>query len=89
MAEKKAAQKRKTNLLKLYTDMNKMVIDAVDKEVVKRFKIIIDSAEQDITKATLSEITRLNNAMDISAFGEGLQPYVKHYVFMKKRDKDR
>jgi len=89
MADKKASLKRKTNLLKLYTAMTKMVIDAVDKEVVKRFKIIIDSAERDITKATLTEITKHNTMIDVSLFGEGLQPYVKHYIFMKKRESDK
>ncbi|HEY1407070.1 MAG TPA: hypothetical protein VF857_10715 [Spirochaetota bacterium] len=89
MAEKKSAPKRKTNLQKLYTVMNQMVIDAVDKEVVKRFKLIIDSVENDITKTTLVEITKHYDSLNMSQFGEGLQPYVKHYVFMMKRACDK
>jgi hypothetical protein len=85
MAVKKSLIKRKTNLLKLYSEMNKMVKDAVDKEVAKRFRIIIDLVETDISKTTLADIMKRHNTIELDRFGEGVKPYIKHYVFMVKR----
>ena len=79
--------KRKTNLSKLCTEMNKLVLDAVDREIIRRFKIIIDTSEEDITKVSLSAILNDPKNVDLSNFHESLQPYIKHYIFMLKRDK--
>ncbi|MBN1501086.1 MAG: hypothetical protein JW982_13075 [Spirochaetes bacterium] len=84
---KNAKSKRKTNLLKLYSAMNKLILDAVDKEIVKRCKILIDTAEEDITKTLLDKILKNNDALDMSLVDEAFVPYVKHYIFMLKRGK--
>jgi hypothetical protein len=84
MAEKKNS-KRKVNLLKLFSEMNQLAKDAVDKEIVKRFKTVIDTMEDDITKTTLVSIMKQNDSLDLSMFGEGVQPYIRHYIFMMKR----
>ena len=83
----KRSSKKKTNLLRLYSEMNKYVIDAVDREVVRRLKILADASEEDITKSSLTAVLRDPGGIELSAFSEGLQPYVKHYVFMVKRGK--
>ncbi|MBP8084279.1 MAG: hypothetical protein KAZ87_13855 [Spirochaetes bacterium] len=82
---KKNRIKKKTNLLKLYSVMNKLTHDAVDKEVVKRFKILIDSSDEDFTKAEVDGIIKHNQNLDLTHYHEGLQPYIRHYVFMAKR----
>ncbi len=79
--------KKKTNLHKLYSEMNKHAFDAVDKEVVKRFKTLIDTSAEEITKTSLDQIFSKTTEVDISSFHESLQPYIKHYVFMVKRVK--
>lgn len=84
---KGARSKRKSNLLKLCSEMSKHVIDAVDKEVTKRFKTLIDTSEEDITKSSLDHILRYPDEVEISSYKESLQPYVKHYIFMVKRVK--
>ncbi len=78
---------KKVNLLKLYSEMNKLSNDAVDKEVIKRFKIIIDTIEEDITKKSLLLILREPKNVTVSDFGDSLQPYIKHYLFLMKRNK--
>ncbi|MBN2077973.1 MAG: hypothetical protein JW838_03350 [Spirochaetes bacterium] len=78
---------KKVNLLKLYSEMNKLSLDAVDKEVIKRFKIIIDTIEEDITKKSLLQILRDPKSVIASEFGDALQPYIKHYLFLDKRNK--
>jgi len=78
---------KKTNLTKLYNHMNKMSIDAVDSEVMKKFKVLIDSAEEDVPKAIIDSLISDPKTSDTSVFPEGLQPYVKHFIFMKKRMK--
>lgn len=78
---------KKVNLLKLYSEMNKLSHDAVDKEVIKRFKIIIDTIEEDITKKSLLQILRDPKSVIASEFGDALQPYIKHYLFLDKRNK--
>ena len=84
MAEKKTS-KRKANLQKLFSEMNQLAKDAVDKEIVKRFKTVIDTMEEDITKATLHTITKQPDSLDLTIFNEGVQPYIRHYIFMLKR----
>jgi hypothetical protein len=78
---------KKLNLLKLYSEMNKLSNDAVDKEVIKRFKIIIDTIEEDITKKSLHLILKEPKSVTITEFGDSLQPYIKHYLFLIKRSK--
>ena len=80
---------KKTNLTKLYNHMHKMSIDAVDSEVIKRFKVLIDACEEDLPKAIIDGLIAEPKGADTSVFPEGLQPYVKHYVFMIKRDKNQ
>ncbi len=78
---------KKVNLLKLYSEMNKMTNDAVDKEVIKRFKIIIDTIEEDITKKSLLLILKEPKNVTVSDFSDSLQPYIKHYLFLIRRNK--
>ncbi len=78
---------KKINLLKLYSEMNKLSNDAVDKEVIKRFKIIIDTSEDDITKKNLHLILKEPKSVNIADFSDSLQPYIKHYLFLSKRNK--
>ncbi|MCU0848948.1 MAG: hypothetical protein MUD12_13765 [Spirochaetes bacterium] len=84
---KSKKRKKKTNLLRLYMEMNKLSSDAVDREVIKRFKVIIDTCEEDITKTNLMSILREPKGVDVSSFDEIFQPYIKHYVFLYKRYK--
>jgi hypothetical protein len=86
---KKHRGARKPNLLKLFSIMNKLTHDAVDKEVIKRFKILIEANEDDITKAELQVILKNPENINLSVYHEGLQPYIKHYVFMYKRTKTK
>ncbi len=79
-------RKRKTNLQKLSATMNKLANDAVDKEVVKRLRTYIDTASEDISKSNLDQILNNSEQLELSSFSESLQPYIKHYLFMKKRE---
>lgn len=82
---KKSRSTRKTNLLKLCSVMSKLAHDAVDKEVVKRFKILIEANDEDITKVELNTILKHYDGIELNQFHEGLQPYIRHYVFLMKR----
>lgn len=82
---KKKITRRKTNLLRLSTEMNKIAQDAVDKEVIRRFRTLIDTCEDDITKSSLTQVLKESKDVEVSSFPESLQPYVKHYLFMLKR----
>lgn len=80
---------KKTNLTRLYTHMHKMSIDAVDSEVIKRFKVLIDACEEDLPRVVIDTLINDSKGSDSSVFPEGLQPYVKHYIFMVKREKNQ
>jgi hypothetical protein len=67
--------------------MNKVASDAVDKEIIKRFKTLIDTCEEDITKSSLLQVLKNSKDVDVNSFHESLQPYIKHYIFMVKRNK--
>lgn len=84
-AKKPTKSKRKTNLLKLCSEMNKLVADAVDREIVRRFKIIVETGDDDITKSSLTAILKEPFTIIPSSYEERLQPYIKHYIFMLKR----
>jgi len=86
---KKRKTGRKVNLLKLCTEMNKMSHDAVDREIIKRFRTIIDTGEEDISKVRLTSVLNDPKNVQLSDFHESHQPYIKHYLFMLKRDKNR
>ncbi|MCL2025258.1 MAG: hypothetical protein FWG92_00425 [Leptospirales bacterium] len=77
--------KKKTNLLRLYSEMTKLMVDAVDREILKRFKIIIDTGDDDITKQNLLAILKEPDDTNPMSYEERLQPYIKHYLFMIKR----
>ncbi|MBP7603085.1 MAG: hypothetical protein KBA15_04110 [Spirochaetes bacterium] len=83
---KSGKPRRKNNLLKLCSEMNRLVIDAVDKEVVKRFKTLIDTSAEEITKASLDAVLKNPGDVEAGSFHESLQPYIKHYIFMVKRN---
>jgi len=80
---------KKTNLTKLYNQMHKMSLDAVDNEVIKRFKILIEASEEDVPKTDVEQLMSDPKNSDSSVFPEGLQPYVRHYIFMSKRQKSQ
>ena len=80
-------KKKNANLARLCTEMNGLAADAVDKEIIKRFKTMIDTTDEDITKTSLGLILKDPKSVDLNTFHEGLQPYVKHYLFMSKRNK--
>ena len=61
-------------------------MDAVDKEVVKRFKTVIDSATEDITKSLVDQVINNSDELQINVIPEMFHPYVKHFLFMKKRN---
>jgi hypothetical protein len=77
---------KKNNLLKLYSEMNKLSKDAVDKEVIRRFRIIIETSEEDITKKSLELILKDQKNVNMADFSDNLQPYIKHYLFLTKRN---
>lgn len=83
--KKASRSKRKTNLLRIATAMNKFVVDANDKEIMRRFKVLIDTSDEDITKAESDSVLKSPESVTISDFHEAFQPYIKHYIFMLKR----
>jgi len=82
---RKTIRKKKTNLTRLYTTMNKLTVDAVDNEIMRRFKLLIDASEEDLPKAEIDALIKEPSSAEPSVFPEGLQPYIKHYLFMTKR----
>ena len=78
---------KKTNLTRLYNQMHKLASDAVDNEIMKRFKVLIDAVEEDLPKTHIDALISEPKSADISVFPEGLLPYVKHFIYMVKRDK--
>jgi hypothetical protein len=79
-------KRKNTNLSRLWKEMNHLSTDAVDKEIIKRFRTIIDTMEEDITKNNLSLIMKEPKNFDLNSLHEALQPYIKHYLFMSKRN---
>jgi hypothetical protein len=83
-------QKKRSNLLRLCSEMNKYAEDANDKEIIRRFKTsITSSVTEDISKTNLLTILKKPEDLDIGIFPENMQPYIKHYFFMVNRSKSK
>lgn len=82
-------KKKKLNLLRIYSEMSELCYDAVDREVLKRFKIIIDTCEDDITKVSMRLVLKDPKNVIISSFHESVQPYIKHFLFLRKREQKK
>jgi hypothetical protein len=78
--------KKKPNLKKLLSKMDAMSCDAIDREVVKRFKILIETSNLDIPKTMLDEMLKSTKNIDISSIDENIQPYIRHFLLMLKRE---
>ena len=78
---------KKTNLTKLYNQMHKLASDAVDNEIMKRFKVIIYAAEEYLPKIHIDALLGEPKSADISVLPERLLTYVKHFIYMVKRDR--
>lgn len=88
-SQKAKMKRKKVNLTRLYTEMNKRSLEANDKEIIKRFKIIIDSSEEDLPKISVDSIIKDPASVDFSSYHESFQPYIKHYLYMIKRDRSK
>ena len=77
--------KKTPNLKKLLTKMDAMSYDAIDREVVKRFKILIETSAFDISKTMFEEMLKKPKNVDISSIDESIQPYIRHFLLMLKR----
>jgi len=77
--------KKKPNLKKLLSKMDAMSSDAIDREVVKHLKNLIETSNLDITKAKLDEILKGSKNIDISGIDETIQPYIRHFLLMLKK----
>ena len=82
---KQGRKTKKTNLTKLCSEMTKLSSDAVDKEIIKRFKVVIDASDDDLAKTSIDKIINKAETVDLNDYHEGIQPYIKHYLFMIKR----
>lgn len=70
-------KKRNANLLKLYAEMNKLVIDAVDRIITKKFKTLVDTGEYEITKQSLLAIKSLVDKGDYDVTKQDLLAILK------------
>ena len=77
--------KNKTNLKRLLSAMDTMSVDAIDRETVKRFKVLIETTSSDITKTMLNDLQKNTKNVDISGIDESIQPYIRHFLLMLKR----
>lgn len=69
----------------IIAEMEKEAVDAVDSEVCKRFRQMVETEELIVSAADIKSLMQNPEKMDPSSFPEGVVPFLRHYRFMKKR----
>jgi hypothetical protein len=81
---KKNAKKKNLNVL--LKEMEKLSEEPNDREICKKFKLLIESnVELDIPRQTMNEIIEDPEGIDDKDIPESIMPFIRHYIFMRKR----
>jgi hypothetical protein len=70
---------------KLIGQMEDLSTDAVDAEVCKRFRLLLETNEINVNADVLKKFTANPQDTDLSVFGDDIRPFLRHFRFMHKR----
>jgi hypothetical protein len=85
---KKSAKKKNLNIL--LKEMEKLSEEPNDREICKKFKLLIESnVELDIPRQTMSEIIENPENTEDKDIPESILPFIRHYIFMCKRSEKK
>jgi len=71
----------------LISQMEAMSFDAVDAEVCKRFRQLLDKNEISVNAEPLRAFVANPEDSEIANFPDEIRPFLRHFRFMRKRQK--
>ncbi len=66
--------------------MKKMIVEVNDQEICRRLEILMNSEKEDLPQPIIRRILDAPNEVDAREVPEPYTQYVKHYLYMLKRD---
>lgn len=81
-----ASAKGNSGVQKLLAAMRKMIREVNDREICNRLEILASSEKEDIPQNVIKELLENPLNFDVSKIKEPYVQYVKHYIFMVKRE---
>lgn len=71
---------------RLLSAMKKLIVEVNDQEICRRLEILMNSEKEDLPQPIVRRILDTPNEIDAREVPEPYTQYVKHYLYMLKRD---
>lgn len=71
---------------RLLSAMKKLIVEVNDQEICRRLEILMNSEKEDLPQPIIRRIIDTPNEVDAREVPEPYTQYVKHYLYMLKRD---
>ena len=81
-----AISKNNQGIQKLLSVMKKMIREVNDKEICNKLEILVSSEKEDIPPHMIKDLLESPLTFDASKVPEPYTQYVKHYIYMVKRE---
>jgi len=81
-----AISKNNQGIQKLLSVMKKMIREVNDKEICNKLEILVSSEKEDIPANMIKDLLESPLTFDASKVPEPYTQYVKHYIYMVKRE---
>ncbi len=75
-----------TGITRLLSAMKKMIEEVNDQEICRRLEILMNTEKEDLPPAMIKSLLQNPAQFDPSEVSEPYTQYVKHYLFMVKRE---
>lgn len=73
-------------MARLLSAMKKLTREVNDQEICRRLEILINSEKEDLPPSSVKSLLENPSDFDPSSVAEPYTQYVKHYLYMVKRD---
>lgn len=74
------------NIGKLLSAMKKLIKEVNDQEICRRLEILMNSEKEDLSAGAIRKILETPESIDAKEIPEPYPQYVKHYIYMLKRE---
>ncbi|GIX42530.1 MAG: hypothetical protein KatS3mg129_2263 [Leptospiraceae bacterium] len=81
-----AVSKNNQGVQKLLYAMKKLIREVNDKEICNKLEILVSSEKEDIPAQMVKDLLESPLSFDASKVPEPYTQYVKHYIYMVKRE---
>ncbi|EQA36063.1 hypothetical protein LEP1GSC047_0558 [Leptospira inadai serovar Lyme str. 10] len=84
-----AAKIKRTSFQKLLNAMKKLIMEVNDNEILRRLETLMATSKEDLNQAVVRSLLENPLEFDPKSVPEPYAQYVRHFVYMVKRNKKR